>query len=187
MHQARVIYLLSMKFGTLQFEEISDHPSLLGKPVLAELSRIKLVAGVMVAEIDPALADTAAFCDHYQIAMSAGANCVIVEAKRADRVWYGACLVLATTRVDVNGAVRRYLEARKISFAPMETAVRLSNMEYGGITPIGLPEDWPILVDEVVLEQPRVVIGSGVRGSKLLVEPQVLRALPAVKVMKLTK
>ena len=115
------------------------------------------------------------------------ANCVVVEARRAERTWHAACLVLATTRADVNGVVRKHLGARKISFAPMETAVSLTGMEYGGITPVGLPADWPILVDESVIGQDRVIIGSGIRGSKILVPTSVLASLPAAEVMALTK
>jgi prolyl-tRNA editing enzyme YbaK/EbsC (Cys-tRNA(Pro) deacylase) len=82
--------------------------------------------------------------------------------------------VLATTRADINGVVRKHLDARKVSFAAMEKATASSGMEYGAITPIGLPEDWPILVDEAVTKTPHVVIGSGHRGSKLLVPGALL-------------
>lgn len=136
---------------------------------------------------DPDLADTAAFCEQYDVGMDISANCVVVEAKRAERVWYAACLVLATTRADVNGIVRKHLGARKISFAPMDTAVSITGMEYGGITPIGLPADWPILIDLSVIDRQRVIIGSGIRGSKILAEPGVLAALPTAEVLRITK
>jgi prolyl-tRNA editing enzyme YbaK/EbsC (Cys-tRNA(Pro) deacylase) len=110
-----------------------------------------------------------------------------VEAKRGERVWYAACLVLATTRADINGIVRKQLDAKKLSFAPIDKAVALSQMEYGGITPIGLPADWPILVDENVAKVERAVIGSGIRGSKLLVTGKLLASLPNSTIMKLTK
>ncbi|GFG50197.1 YbaK/EbsC family protein [Mycolicibacterium agri] len=132
-------------------------------------------------------ADTAAFCEHYDIGLDVSANCVVAEAKRADRVWYAACMVLATTRADVNGIVRKHLGARKISFAPMDTAVSLTAMEYGGITPVGLPADWPVLVDRNVADQQQVIIGSGVRGSKLLAAPRVLTKLPTAEVLTLTR
>ncbi len=97
------------------------------------------------------------------------------------------CLVLATTRADVNGMLCKHLGARKISFAAMETAVSHTDMEYGGITPIGLPEGWPILIDRRVIDQPRVIIGSGVRGSKLLAETALLATLPGAEVLEITK
>ncbi|MBY8854348.1 hypothetical protein K7G98_41355, partial [Saccharothrix sp. MB29] len=84
---------------------------------------------------DASLADTAEFCAHYGVPLSASANCVVVAGKRGDAVRYAACVVLATTRADVNGVVRKRLDARKASFAPMDEAVSLSGMEYGGITP----------------------------------------------------
>ncbi len=90
---------------------------------------------VYAAAIDPALADTAAFCEHYGIGLEDGANCVIVEAKRGDSSWYAACLVLGHERIDVNSLVRKHLGAKKVSFAPMDAAVELTGMEYGGITP----------------------------------------------------
>ena len=100
---------------------------------------------VGVAEIDPALADTAEFCAAYGSPMDGSANCVVVAGRRGDDTRYAACLVLATTRADVNGLVRRRLNARKASFAPMDDAVALTGMEYGGITPVGLPAEWPVL------------------------------------------
>jgi len=143
--------------------------------------------GLWVSEIDPGLADTTAFCEHYEIGLDVSANCVVVEARRADRVWFAACVVLAITRADVNGIVRKHLGARKISFAPMDAAVSLTGMEYGGITPVGLPDDWPILVDRNVIDQDRVIIGSGIRGSKLLAATEVLASLPNAEVLAITK
>ena len=110
--------------------------------------------------------------------MSESANCVIVAGRRGDAVRYAACMVLATTRADVNGVVRRRLDARKASFAPMDDAVALSGMEFGGITPIGLPADWMILVDAAVVAAGTVVIGSGLRRSKLALAGSTLLDLP---------
>src|SRR5690606_2917474 len=116
-----------------------------------------------VAEIDPEAADTAVFSERYGVPLEASANCVIVAARRAGEVTHAACMVLATGRADVNGVVRRRLGARKASFAPMAEATSLTSMEYGGITPVGLPSGWPILVDEAVAAASEVVVGSGVR------------------------
>jgi prolyl-tRNA editing enzyme YbaK/EbsC (Cys-tRNA(Pro) deacylase) len=171
-----------VNLGKLTFEPASDAAELVAEPVRAHLRD-----GLWVSAIDPELADTAAFCEHYDIDLDVSANCVVVEAKRADRVWHAACMVLATTRADVNGVVRKHLGARKISFASMDTAVSLTGMEYGGITPVGLPADWPILVDQHVIDQERVVIGSGIRGSKLLASTAVLASLPGAEVLALTK
>ena len=137
-----------------------------------------------VVEIDPELADTAAFCAAYSSPPAASANCVVVTGKRGGESRYAACLVLATTRADVNGVVRRRLDVRKASFAAMDDAVALTGMAYGGITPVGLPADWPILLDPAVAATAELIIGSGIRRSKLLVPGSVLAALPGAEVIE---
>ncbi|HEX8762272.1 MAG TPA: YbaK/EbsC family protein [Candidatus Saccharimonadales bacterium] len=177
---------MTLQFGKLTFQHAAQVKALLGTPVINYLEKHGY-DGVRVSEIDASLADTAAFCEHYEIGMNISANCVIVEAKRADRVWHAACLVLATSKVDVNGIIRKALDARKISFAPMETATSLTCMEYGGITPIGLPSDWPIFIDSQVIQNERVILGSGIRKSKILIESERLQGLPHAKVLNITK
>jgi prolyl-tRNA editing enzyme YbaK/EbsC (Cys-tRNA(Pro) deacylase) len=130
---------------------------------------------VEVTEIDPAVADTVAF---------ESANCVVVAARRGGEQWLAACVVLANTRADVNGLVRRHLGARKVSFAPMGIAVAETGMEYGGITPIGLPANWPLLVDAGAAATDRVIIGSGIRASKLVIPGALLAALPKAEVLQ---
>ncbi len=175
-----------MRFGKLEFDDIKQHSSLGAKPTLAAVGKNNL-DDVLVAEIDASLADTAAFCEAYDIGLDVSANCVVVEAKRADKTWYAACLILATDRADINGTVRRQLDARKISFAPMNTATSLTQMEYGGITPIGLPEDWPLLVDESVTQKDHVIIGGGLRSSKILVKGSLFAKLPNAKILDIKK
>jgi prolyl-tRNA editing enzyme YbaK/EbsC (Cys-tRNA(Pro) deacylase) len=170
--------------GTLAWTPALDRPDLLAAPVAAMLRSSAAVAErVAVAEIDPDLADTAAFCDAYGVPLDASANCVVLAAKRSGATQLAACLVLATTRADVNGLARRTLEARKASFAPMDMAVAETGMEYGGITPLGLPPDWPILVDAAVAATPDAVVGSGLRRSKLLLPGEVLADLPGARVL----
>ena len=96
---------------------------------------------------------------------------------------YVACLVLATTRVDVNKVVRKKLDVRKASFAPIDEAVGMSGMEYGGITPVGLPAEWPIWIDPRVAEAEAVCIGSGLRSSKLIVSGGDVLSLPGAEVV----
>jgi prolyl-tRNA editing enzyme YbaK/EbsC (Cys-tRNA(Pro) deacylase) len=138
---------------------------------------------VQVAAIDPDLADTAAFCSAYEIEPHMSANCVVVVGKRGDLVRHAACVVLATSRADVNGLVRRHLDVRKASFGPRDETVELTGMEYGGITPVGLSADWPALVDAAVLEVPLVVVGSGLRRSKLVLPGAALAELPGAQVL----
>jgi prolyl-tRNA editing enzyme YbaK/EbsC (Cys-tRNA(Pro) deacylase) len=169
--------------GKLISVRATDRPDLLAPAVMAALADWPSADDVEVAEIDPDLADTAAFCEAYGVTMEESANCVVVAGKREGDVRYTACMVLATTRADVNGLVRRHLDVRKASFAPMAEAVELTGMEYGGITPIGLPASWPILVDAAVAATPLVVIGSGVRRSKLVLPGAALARLAGAVVL----
>jgi prolyl-tRNA editing enzyme YbaK/EbsC (Cys-tRNA(Pro) deacylase) len=139
---------------------------------------------VSVAEIDPGLADTAAFCERYGVGLAESANCVLISGRRGGETRFAACMVLATTRADVNGVVRRELDVRKASFAAMDVAVAESGMEYGGITPLGLPAAWPVLVDAAVAGTPFVVIGSGVRRSKLILAGKLLATMPGARVIE---
>ena len=168
--------------GSLTWLPATERPDLLGAPVAAALAG--LPGSAWVAEIADDLADTAAFTEAYGVPAAASANCVVVAARRAGETTLAACLVLATTRADVNGLVRRHLGARKASFAPQDVAVAETGMAYGGITPVGLPGTWPVLVDAAVAAADLVVIGSGTRGSKLAVPGAVLAALPAAEVLE---
>jgi prolyl-tRNA editing enzyme YbaK/EbsC (Cys-tRNA(Pro) deacylase) len=152
---------------------------------MAEMGMAEMgMAEVGVAEIDPALADTAAFCERYGVSPAESANCVVIAGRREGLTRYAACVVLATTRADVNGVARRELDVRKASFAAVADAVAATGMEYGGITPVGLPGDWPILVDAQVATTPRVVVGSGVRRSKLTLSGSLLARLPGAVVIE---
>jgi prolyl-tRNA editing enzyme YbaK/EbsC (Cys-tRNA(Pro) deacylase) len=170
--------------GTLQLVPVLGRLDLVAVPVAEALRGWPWADEVRVAEIDPELADTTAFCAAYQVGLDVSANCVIVAGKREGELRYAACLVLATTRADVNGVVRRRLDVRKASFAPMDTAVAETGMEYGGITPVGLPADWPILVDAAVAGTDEVIIGSGLRGSKLALPGKALVELPGAVVVE---
>ncbi|MFF9363875.1 YbaK/EbsC family protein [Streptomyces griseoluteus] len=139
---------------------------------------------IVYVDTDPEWADTAAFVEHYgPELLGQSANCVVVSGKRGGETTLAACVVPSAARVDVNGAVRRRLGARKASFAPMDTATGASGMEYGGITPFGLPVDWPVLVDPAVVDLPYVLLGSGRRRGKLLVPGKALAELPGAVVL----
>lgn len=168
--------------GNLTWHLATDRPHLLAEPVAAALDH---VVGARVAEIDAELADTAAFCAAYDVAPEASANCVVVEGRRGDEVTLAAVMVLATDRADINRVVRRHLGVRKISFADQARAQELTGMQQGGITPVGLPEGWPVLVDARVVAAGPVVIGAGVRGAKLLVHGAALAELPGAVVLEL--
>jgi prolyl-tRNA editing enzyme YbaK/EbsC (Cys-tRNA(Pro) deacylase) len=140
---------------------------------------------IVYVDTDPRWADTAVFVERYgQELLERSANCVVVAGKRGGDTTLAACLVPSTTRVDVNGVVRRQLGSRKASFAPMDTAVGETGMEYGGITPIGLPAAWPLLVDAAVVDLPYVLVGSGRRRGKLLVPGKAFAEIPGAVVLE---
>ncbi len=168
----------------LHWLPVNARLDLVGDPVRPVVTRLP---DVRVAEIDPALADTAALCAYYGVPLDHSANCVIVSGRRGDVTTYAAVMVLATMQADVNGVVRRRLGARKASFASQDQAVGLSGMEYGGITPIGLPEGWPVLIDLAVVDAGEVIIGSGIRASKLLLSSTSLLALTTAEPLALSR
>lgn len=162
----------------------TDHPDLLADPVTTALGDWSDAERIGVVEIDPSLADTAALTAAYDLPLEASGNCVVVAGLRAGDERIAACVVPADTRADVNSLVKRLLDVRKASFLPMERAVEESGMEYGGITPVGLPSTWRVLVDERLTRLDVVVLGSGLRRSKLLVPGAALATLPGAEVIE---
>jgi len=169
--------------GGLSSVPASERPDLLGEPTRRALTAAGLLERVGVVEIDPAVSDTAATQDEFGLAPETLANCVVVAGRREGEERFGGCVVLATTRADVNNVVRRLLDVRKASFLPMERAVELTGMEYGGINPIGLPAEWPVFVDRRVTETDVVIIGSGVRRSKILLPGHLLAEVAGAQVV----
>ncbi|MBM7171105.1 YbaK/EbsC family protein [Streptomyces sp. G44] len=173
------------------FDVVHPAPEVLGLLVAPVAEAVRGWSGPVPADelihvdTEPEWADTATFLEHYgPELLSRSANCVVVAGKRGGGTTLAACVVPSGTRVDVNGAVRRHLGARKASFAPMETATGETGMEYGGITPIGLPAAWPLLVDAAVADLPYVLVGSGSRRGKLIVPGKALAALPNAVVIE---
>ena len=161
------------RLGSLAWLPAAEHPELLGAAVAAALPQLPgpaWVAGSTTTWPTPQRSPRPT-----RVPPEVSANCVVVAARRAGQTTLAACIVLATTRADVNGLVRRHLGARKASFAPQDVAVAETGMAYGGITPVGLPADWPVLVDAAVAAADLVVIGSGTRGSKLAVPGRARR------------
>lgn len=167
--------------GTLEPLPALTRPDLVARPVAAALATWEHASRVAVTSIDPDLADTAAFGAAYGVPPEASANCVVVAGRRDGEERVAACVVRADTRADVNGLVRRLLGVRKCSFLPMDRAVAETRMEYGGITPLGLPEGWRVLVDARVAQIDLAVVGSGLRRSKLLLPGALLAELPGAE------
>jgi prolyl-tRNA editing enzyme YbaK/EbsC (Cys-tRNA(Pro) deacylase) len=135
-----------------------------------------------VLECDPALADTAQFCEHYGFSLDQSANAIVVVGKGAEPK-FCCCLVLANTRLDVNKTVCKLLGVRKASFASAEQTKDRTGMEIGGVTPFGLPDGMPIYVDAAVMAQKEVVVGGGNRSSKVVLDPQEMRKIPDIQVI----
>ena len=148
--------------------------------VRGELARLEIPFEVIVCRPDQA--DTAVFCEVFGIAPEASVNTILVASKKQPKV-YAACLVLATTRLDVNHAVRRLMSVKRLSFASAEQTMELTGMMVGGVTPFGLPEGLPLYIDRRVMGRPSVVIGGGSRSCKIRLAPAVLEKLPQAHVV----
>jgi prolyl-tRNA editing enzyme YbaK/EbsC (Cys-tRNA(Pro) deacylase) len=175
---------MDIKLGTFSFLPAKENTQFLAAPVADALTTLPDAETVGVTEIDPSFSDTASFCEKYQITPEQAANCVIVEGKSGAERKMAAVVILASTKADVNGAVRNALGTKKVSFASMEKAVEQSGMEFGAITPIGLPKDWPIFIDKAVADSGYLIIGSGIRSSKLAVACAFLASLPNATVIE---
>ncbi|WP_394850065.1 hypothetical protein LZC95_21720 [Pendulispora brunnea] len=136
-----------------------------------------------VLPCDPALADTAAFCAHYGIEMEDSANAILVASKGEPRK-YAVCVLLATTRLDVNKAVCQQLACKRASFADADETRRITGMILGGVTVFGLPPELPLFVDAAVMSRARVVVGGGSRSSKLRLDPAIFRTMPGVTIVE---
>jgi prolyl-tRNA editing enzyme YbaK/EbsC (Cys-tRNA(Pro) deacylase) len=152
--------------------------------VTAKLAEVTATLGIRaeVLPCDPELADTAAFCAAYGYSLDDSANTILVASK-SDPPRFAACVALANMRLDVNGTIRRRLEARKASFASAADTVELTGMEIGGVTPFGLPAAVPLWIDAAVMTRPEVIVGGGSRSIKIRVAPAALAALPGADVV----
>ena len=159
---------------------MSADPALLHPAVRDRLHELGIEYEVM--ECDPALADTAAFVEAYGVPPERSANTILVASKGADPT-YVACVLLATTSLDVNNVVRHEMGVRKASFAAAGPVRELTGMEIGGVTPFGLPGGLPVLVDARVMEPEWIVLGGGNRSSKLRLSPEALLALATARVV----
>ncbi len=174
-----------MTRAALNWETATGRPDLLAQPTDAALGRLTRVdtTAIRACAIDPAIADTATLVAESGYPLQQCANCVIVAGRRGGEERVAAVVVLASTRADVNGVIRKLLNVRKLSFMAKDDAVIRTGMEYGGVTPLGLPEGWPIYVDAAVAAAGVVMIGSGTRHGKLELPGAVLATLPGVHVV----
>jgi prolyl-tRNA editing enzyme YbaK/EbsC (Cys-tRNA(Pro) deacylase) len=157
--------------------------NLLDPSVLSALEALGIADQVTVVPCDESLADTAAFCAHYGFPESRSANCITVVGK-SEPPAYAACLLLATTRLDVNKVVRKKLGAKRASFASADEAAAITGMRIGGVTPFGLPATLPLWIDARVVGEPWVIVGGGSRTAKLQLDPQLLLRIPGAEVVE---
>ena len=143
----------------------------------------RLQASYRLMDIDPSLADTAAFCEHYGVALEASANAILVASRKPEGV-HALCLALATTKLDVNHAVKRLLDVRRLSFAPAELTKELTGMEIGGVAPFGISSELPVYVDARITHLATCVVGGGSRAMKVEVDPEVFSRMDGVSVVE---
>ena len=173
----------------LDWRPALDHAELLAPGTLAALrswaeAEPAVTREAVVAEIDPGLADTATLTEAFGLELELSCNCVLVTGRRAGEERLAGVVVRATTRADVNNVVRRLLDVRKATFLPVDRATAETGMEYGGITPLGLPEGFRVLIDARVRDGGPALLGSGLRRSKLLVPGELLARAPGVETVE---
>lgn len=168
----------------LPFEKVSEHKDLVPAVIYDFLTNENLLETVKVAEINPDYADGDLLSQHYDIPIEMEVNCLVVEGKRQERVTYAAVLVPYGKRANTASPTKRALDVSKVSFSPLDYVLQESQMEFGSITPLGLPQDWHILIDSALLEQEELVIGGGLVKSKLLIPSQVLTKLPNAQIVE---
>ncbi|MGP9536652.1 YbaK/EbsC family protein [Brachybacterium sp. AOP43-C2-M15] len=166
----------------LTWTPLADSLDLVAPPT-AEAVRAGAVPNARVAPVEDHLADTAAFCEAYGVDETTTANCVIVKGRGGGQDIRAAVLVLASDRADVNRAVKKHLGASRLSFARTEDTEELTGMTSGGVTPVGLPAGWPVLIDPAVAALDEVLIGGGVRTAKILAPGRELAELPGAEVV----
>ncbi|MGE5042019.1 MAG: YbaK/EbsC family protein [Candidatus Levyibacteriota bacterium] len=167
-----------MKFGELDFQPALRQPDIIAKPVFEGIKKLSEYSQeILSAQIDPQYSDSQAFCEHYNVVPEKGANCIILEAK-GGKSQFAACLVPVNSKANINSVIRKFLEAKSVSFSSREDAVGKTGMEFGSITIIGLPSEWPLLIDESLTKLNWMIIGGGLRTSKLLVPGKLLEHLP---------
>ncbi len=175
--------------GTLQFKSLNENHNLVSDSIIKLAQSLEEDMRPLVAEIDPKYMGGKELCEHYGVNPEDGANCVIIEAKKNnglenESLEFVAIVVPVGNRADLNGFIRKYLGARRVSLAPLDKVIEETGMEYGSITPFGLPTTWKILIDELLMNKDQIIIGGGKQVSKLLVKTAVFKGLPNVEIIK---
>lgn len=167
--------------GTLHFKSIQEHPELVSETVREVASRYP---EILVAEIDPQYMNGLSLSEHYGVLPEDGANCIVVRGKRGEERVTAAVLAPVGFRADLNGIVCEKLNAKKVSMAPLDEVLLQTGMEYGSITPIGLPTDWKILIDSRLMQKEKIIVGGGKQISKILVPTAIFKELQNVEIVE---
>ena len=156
--------------SNLIFKKAIDNKELLGETTFKCINTLftdEEKNSVLVAEINPEYMDGIKLCEQYNINPKVGINCLICVCKRADNKNYVALLVPVGYKYNMSSTVRKYTNSRMVSVAPLQYVLEKTKMEYGSINPLGLPDDWKIFIDPKVMEEDRIICGSGIQKSKL--------------------
>ena len=164
----------------LEFKLVKDHPELVSESVYAVASN----SDILVGKIDPQYMNGTALSDHYDVNLEDGANCIVVRGRRGDVKTTAAVVVPVGYRTDLNGIVCEKLNVKKVSMASLEEILQETGMEYGSITPVGLPERYRILIDAQLMQKDKVIVGSGKQVAKLLVPTAFFKQLPNVEIIE---
>ncbi|WP_029759298.1 MULTISPECIES: YbaK/EbsC family protein [Fusobacterium] len=164
----------------LKFEKLENLKELVPEVIYNFVYKNKLENKVKVAEINPDFADGQLLSENYDVPLEIELNCIIVEGKRKDEIIYSAVVVPYGKKLNTGSPMKKLLNVSKISFAPLEYVLNETKMEFGSVTPIGLPTEWYILVDEAVFNQDKVIIGGGYVKSKICVPSDIFKELPNV-------
>ncbi|MBF8970020.1 YbaK/EbsC family protein [Streptococcus sp. NLN76] len=168
----------------LDFKQASEGKELLPTSVWESIVNLNATQEIQVAEINPDFADGESLNREYGVPFEQEANCLVLEGKRGDEKKYAALLIPYGKKANTNATVKRPLDVAKVGFAPLDFILEQTGMEFGAITPIGLPETWSILIDQQILEQDSIIVGGGLVQSKLLVPTKLLTQLPNVQVIE---
>ena len=175
-----------MNIGHLEFKPIIENKNLVPKCIydlVNEWGNLEEKSRFLVSEINPDFADGNKLCEEYNIDKKEGFNCLIVECKRGETVKYCALVVPIGYKYNMGSVVRKYTNSRIVSVAPLDYVLEKTKMEYGSITPIGLPKDWPILVDPLIKEQEQIIIGGGLVNSKISLPRELFLRLPNIELV----
>ena len=172
-----------MELKRLNFLKALDYPDLMSPTVNAMLCNLD-AQNSQVALIDSQFSGGKEFCSQYGFLESEGVVCIVVEAIRGDNKSYAMCVASVGHKLNFNSVVRKTLGVRRVSLAPLDYVLKKTKMEYGSITAIGLPQSWPVLIDQDVLKPLQIIIGSGLKKSKLKISTEFLQKLPNVKIVE---